>query len=505
MAETPIGSSTDDAGPSTAAFSADPAPPVHRQTKGKTPQRDETEDPPFDVANPRHREDCLIHTSEDDVTHRLAEFEQRIADEAPKTPHTQRKTLARTQLIDFLRELANEQTDYGWKFHDYISHLTEKVDELETIAGRLREKEILAQQEATKWKNKWADLQERRRDTTEEPLHGQRQDSAAPSTQTVQTENQFFRQRIVRIQDPAPFTGKDDYKINDWVFDMRNKLTQNSSEFDSETLKIAYTARLVAGDARDLIRDRLEPGSVDQISSAEQIFKILHQAYGKSRETERQEAKEEYRRLRQREKPFPAFWADFTRLTTKLGKSTMDQYEDLLDKMSLELLKSLGDKKFDTPRELAEWCMEQENRLILIKNRQLRENRQAENIRQRAPPRLVRSRPSPTSGGNRDSAPATRPSNHTGRTPFARPRESLRREPEKKAEKSDEPVCFQCGKTGHWRKNCPDQNKVMPIEKNYLDSEPEGSRDDDMTSLDDDDLDEPLSDDEGFDNESGKV
>jgi hypothetical protein len=45
----------------------------------------------------------------------------------------------------------------------------------------------------------------------------------------------------------------------------------------------------------------------------------------------------------------------------------------------------------------------------------------------------------------------------------------------------------------------------MPIEKNYLDSELEGSRDDDITSFDDDDLDEPLSDDEGFDNESGKV
>ena len=56
---------------------------------------------------------------------------------------------------------------------------------------------------------------------------------------------------------------------------MRNKLTQNSFEFDSETLKIAYTARLVGGDARDIIRDRLELGSVDQISSAEQIFKIL--------------------------------------------------------------------------------------------------------------------------------------------------------------------------------------------------------------------------------------
>jgi len=39
---------------------------------------------------------------------------------------------------------------------------------------------------------------------------------------------------------------------------------------------------------------------------------------------------------------------------TKLNKSTFDQYDDLIDKMSLELLKSLGDKKFDIPRELAE-------------------------------------------------------------------------------------------------------------------------------------------------------
>ena len=45
----------------------------------------------------------------------------------------------------------------------------------------------------------------------------------------------------------------------------------------------------------------------------------------------------------------------------------------------------------------------------------------------------------------------------------------------------------------------------MPIKKNYLDSELEGSRDDNITSFDDDDLDEPLSDNEGFDNESGKV
>jgi hypothetical protein len=45
----------------------------------------------------------------------------------------------------------------------------------------------------------------------------------------------------------------------------------------------------------------------------------------------------------------------------------------------------------------------------------------------------------------------------------------------------------------------------MPIKKNYLDSELEGSRDDNITSFDDDDLDKPLSNNKGFDNELRKV
>ena len=133
---------------------------------------------------------------------------------------------------------------------------------------------------------------------------------------------------------------------------MRNKLTQNSSEFDSDALKVAYVARLVAGDPRDFIRDGLQPGSVAPIVEVEQIFKILHQAYGESKEMVKQRAKEDYRKLKQRDKPFPAFWADFTRLATKLSKSPEDQYDDLLDRMNIELLKSLGDKKFNLTRDL---------------------------------------------------------------------------------------------------------------------------------------------------------
>jgi hypothetical protein len=45
----------------------------------------------------------------------------------------------------------------------------------------------------------------------------------------------------------------------------------------------------------------------------------------------------------------------------------------------------------------------------------------------------------------------------------------------------------------------------MPIKKNYLDFKLKGLRDDDITSFDNDDLNKPLSDNKGFDNESRKV
>jgi hypothetical protein len=45
----------------------------------------------------------------------------------------------------------------------------------------------------------------------------------------------------------------------------------------------------------------------------------------------------------------------------------------------------------------------------------------------------------------------------------------------------------------------------MPIKKNYLNSKLEGSRDNDITSFDNDDLDEPLLNNKGFDNKLRKV
>jgi hypothetical protein len=45
----------------------------------------------------------------------------------------------------------------------------------------------------------------------------------------------------------------------------------------------------------------------------------------------------------------------------------------------------------------------------------------------------------------------------------------------------------------------------MSIKKNYLDSKLKGLRDDDITSLDDNNLNKPLSNNKGFDNKLRKV
>ena len=475
--------SVGEAGPSTTPQEEDATPAPPRDPKGKERQRDQTEEDDFDVENPQHRENCLKAISVADSEAWLADFEEKIAKENPKLAITTRKLKACQALAAALRDMANDRAEHGLRFHHYINRLAEQLDDSEALAAYHSEKEQLAQEEVVKWKRKWAELRATCEDTPDTLPGAQRQDSVAPSVSSAG--HLLGRQQLVRIKDPAPFTGKDDYLIDDWVFDMRNKLTQNSSEFDGEPLKIAYTARLVAGRARDFIRTRLKPGSVDPIVSAEQIFAILQQAYGKSDEMVEEEAKEEYRRLRQKDTPFSSFWADFTRLTTILGKNPKELIDGLKEKMNLELLEAVNDRTFATARELADWCIAKENRNILIKNRERRENRDAE-----IPRRRVGSRP------QRVGRPRDVPSPSGARPTFSRPKEPLRREPEKKPERQDEPRCYECGKTGHWKKNCPELNKVMPIDEGYTDDE---------LDPDDEAPSRRSSDEEASDDDSGKA
>jgi hypothetical protein len=112
MAETPMESSMDGVGPGTVTFT-DSAQRTRPQERERRLSRDETEDPVFDVTDPQQREDCLVLNSAEDAIQRLADYEQKIGRESSKTSISQRRLLARDQLVDYYRNFANEQAEFG--------------------------------------------------------------------------------------------------------------------------------------------------------------------------------------------------------------------------------------------------------------------------------------------------------------------------------------------------------------------------------------------------------
>jgi hypothetical protein len=75
MADTPSKAAMDGPGPSTTTMGV----------SDKRPQRDETEEPDFDVINPHHRESHYNTIPEEDIKERLADLELKISTNTPKT------------------------------------------------------------------------------------------------------------------------------------------------------------------------------------------------------------------------------------------------------------------------------------------------------------------------------------------------------------------------------------------------------------------------------------
>lgn len=418
----------------------------------------------YDVRDRDQRKNQIKFVTNGQASDKTDEINREVRSELPSSSPEAWTVESYRRLADFYKKTANSYAREALAFHDYTTLLEDESDkqhsqitDLKAVNDDLRDSRHYERREAIRWKAKWADLKDKEAEREETPatIRGERQSSAAPSHLSGQTGMSLTSQpRGIRIKDPPQFAGKDDYKVGDWVFDMRNKLTRNPWDFDSSELRVAYTARLVGGDARDHIRDRLDPDSAFPITDPEEIFTILRQVYGKSRETERQEARAEYKGLYQHGTPFPTFWANFNRLTAKLGKSPADQYEDMLERINLDLLKDLGDKKFDTTLQLAEWCMEAENRIALIQKRQTREDRRN---RTTSTPRSKVT----TYTDKKDYAPTRTTS------PFRRS-EPIRREVQKqvtfKPSSPTELTCFGCGEVGHLKRDCPNRTKINNLE-----------------------------------------
>ncbi|ERF71715.1 hypothetical protein EPUS_05587 [Endocarpon pusillum Z07020] len=164
--------------------------------------------------------------------------------------------------------------------------------------------------------------------------------------------------------------------------------------------------------------------------------------------------------------------ADFTRLASQISKSSQDQYKDLQEKMSAELLREIRDRTFYDAGTIAHWVMEQKNRLILIR----RKEREEERIRNRARPNSPRPdtrRPEArTTPGKAYPFPLALTAGPPRRSPTPSPGQATSSKSKCVGFKKDDTVtCFYCNKPGYVKPDCPDLyvSKIKEAESDFGD------------------------------------
>jgi len=268
----------------------------------------------------------------------------------------------------------------------------------------------------------------------------------------------------VKIPDPPVLTDGRNPPIDTWLVDVSRKLRGNAAQFPTEDIKISYVVGYIQGQARGFVQARLEEDSPKPFTTVQQILDTLKKALGKSKEAKKQEAREEFRRLYQNDRDFPSFWADFIRVTFLLGKTEEDQYDELRERVSVELQEKLVDKHFDDIYGLADYCTTTEPKLRSVKALRMREEklktqrdtRKKNHQSGRSLENKGFSKKDSQQNGNRgrEGAKENRPSPEEQKMTGEKSKELM---PTNRPKPESFPFrCHRCQKIGHIAKHCPE-------------------------------------------------
>ena len=151
-------------------------------------------------------------------------------------------------------------------------------------------------------------------------------------TQPPPTQHCQCTRKIIRIPDPPTFhaSEKDRISYEDWHLQMINKMSANESTMPTEALKLAYIQSLTADNAFAQIKPRLGLNATRPFATASEMFEVLTAAFGNA--FCKQEARIEYRSLRQGSQDFSTFWAEFQRLAAELDHLEATLIDNLIEK-----------------------------------------------------------------------------------------------------------------------------------------------------------------------------
>ena len=253
------------------------------------------------------------------------------------------------------------------------------------------------------------------------------------------------RDKTTKLPDPELLTDGKNPELEDWLLMVRSKLKANSDHYPTNELQIAYVAGRVGGIAKTFIRARLREDVIKPYRCAEELLDTLEKSLGKSKEQRRAEARHEYRKLKQGNTEFATFWANLQKHALELGKEDDEILEDLRDKLSLELKKTMINDETTELYAFANKCGTHEARLKSLAQDQKIYN---EFIAKKASAQASKPSPSGSSFSRKDTSTPTVNTN-TGSN------QKLLTSSNATQLLRNEGKCFVCQEKGHRAFECP--------------------------------------------------
>ncbi len=239
---------------------------------------------------------------------------------------------------------------------------------------------------------------------------------------------------LIKIAEPAPFAGR-----RDALRQFRNQVTlalADHHRFADDQHRLRYVFQLLQGEALAVMEQHLQPDGHIAFATAQDLLAELTRVFGDS--NEKATAARDLERLRQGNRDFSRYLADFTRLVSILGYEGQARRDALERGLSRELLEAL---RYE-PEPADETATQYEIRLKRLDDR-LRRYTGLANVRS------TNRRTVPTASEPRASTDVPR-----GRV------EPL--SAEERDERLASGLCFRCGGPDHKARDCPLRSAPAP-------------------------------------------